>query len=84
MVVLHAHQPVQLITLLAVKLRLVQFSDVHTHGLYVAIVQGAVGSTNVATITGEMIPSGVDWFIVPYEVVELEPVGIPAVIEPPR
>ena len=52
-VVLHAHQPVQLMILVVVELRLVEFSDVYTHGRYVAIEERAVGPTNIGTVTGE-------------------------------
>ncbi len=66
----------QLVILIIIELRLVEFSDVHTHGRDVAIIERAVGRTNVGTVTGEGVAESVDRLIIPCEIVQLEPVGV--------
>ena len=74
---LHAHEPIQLVILVVVQLRLVQLADVHRHRTDVTIIQRTISCADVGTVSREGVARGVDGQIIPSEIVQLVAIGIP-------
>ncbi len=75
---LHTHEPIQLVILVVVQLRLVQLADVHRHRTDVTIIQRTIGRADVGTVTREGVARSVDGQIIPGKIVQLESVSIPS------
>ena len=73
---LHAHEPIQLVILVVVQLRLVQLADVHRNRTDVPIIQRTTGCADVGTMTREGIARGVDGQIISGEIVQLKAIGV--------